>query len=89
MRVQSLIDSLMTPQASHRKRVVEMNMVFTQKTRGRFASLGVLAPTVIRPFLHTTPTLNGVGEGPSGLLQPSAIAVYWSDQLVIARLRRF
>jgi len=42
----------------------------------------VLAPTVIRLFLHTTPTPKGVGEGLSGLLQPSAIAVYWSDQLV-------
>jgi hypothetical protein len=66
----------MTPQASHRKHVVEMNMVPPQKSGVAFASLGVLAPTVIRPFLHTTPTLNGVGEGPSGLLQPSAIAAY-------------
>ena len=47
----------------------------------------MLAPTVIRLFLHTTPTPKGVGEGLSGLLQPSAIAVYWSDQLVIARER--
>jgi hypothetical protein len=84
MRVQSLIDPLMTPQASHRKRVVEMNMVPTQKTQGRIASLGVLAPPRHQTILAHLTHPEGVGEGLSGLL--SKTVAMTSVQLAWSRL---
>ena len=63
MRVQSLMHSLMTPQASHRKRVVEINMVPPQKTRGRFCEPRCAAPHRHQTILahHTHP--KGVAKG--------------------------
>jgi hypothetical protein len=49
MTVQPLVGSLMTPQASHRRRVVEMNIALSEQTRVALAKLVRGMPSVIAP----------------------------------------